>query len=186
MTGGHNDRGLALINAIMALECGADRFQATALGIGERCGDTSLDQLLVNLELMGVIDNDLRALPAYCRTVSEAVGVPSPNYPMFGADAFRTASGVHAAAVAKALAMKDEWLANHVYSGVPADLLGRSQEIGMGPMSGRSNVVYWFKSHGLEATDERIDRILGVAKEAETLLSRRADRESSRRGSPAN
>lgn len=169
---GHNDRGLGLINTIAALQAGADRLEAAALGIGERCGNTSMDQLLLNLKLMGVIDNDLTSLDEYCHVVSEAVGVPIPvNYPAFGADAFRTAAGVHAAAIIKALEDGNDWLANRVYSGVPAEELGRKQSIGIGPVSGRSNIIYWLKTHGVPVTEERIERIFQAAKESKTLLT---------------
>ncbi|MCA9694998.1 MAG: 2-isopropylmalate synthase [Myxococcales bacterium] len=169
---GHNDRGLALINAIVALEAGADRLEAAGLGIGERCGNTSMDQLLINLKLMGAIDHDLSRIGEYCQTISEAVGIPIPvNYPCVGADAFRTASGVHAAAIVKAQELGDTWLANRVYSGVPAEEFGREQQIEIGPMSGRSNVVHWLRARGLEVDDAVIARVLERAKVARGLLS---------------
>ena len=103
---GHSDRGLAVANSLAALAAGADCVHGTALGIGERVGNTQIDQMLVNLKLMGVspwAEQDLTKLKEYCITVSEATGVPIPrNYPVMGEDAFRTATGVHAAAVIKA------------------------------------------------------------------------------------
>lgn len=168
---GHQDRGLGVINTIAAVEAGADRVHATGLGIGERCGNTPMDQLLVNLKLLGYIDNDLSALGDYCHTISDAVGVPIPaNYPVIGEDAFRTGTGVHAAAVIKALRRNDLMLANMVYSGVPAHLFGREQVIEVGPMSGKSNVVYWLEKHGIEASDEVVDRVFQAAKDAHSIL----------------
>jgi 2-isopropylmalate synthase len=168
---GHQDRGLGVINTIAAVEAGADRVHGTALGIGERVGNTPMDQLLVNLQLMGYIDRDLSVLPEYCDVTAEAVGVPIPaNYPVVGRDAFRTGTGVHAAAVIKAFRRGDETLANLVYSGVPANLIGREQLIEVGPMSGKSNVVFWLERHGFRATDELVDRVFRRAKESNSML----------------
>ncbi|MCA8924067.1 MAG: 2-isopropylmalate synthase [Planctomycetes bacterium] len=171
---GHNDRGLGLINAIAAVEAGADQVHGCALGVGERCGNTAMDQLIVNLRLMGYLDEslDLTALPEYVKKVSEYCQVPLPkNYPVVGSDAFETATGVHAAAVIKALKRGDDWLANRVYSGVPADVFGLEQVITIGPMSGRSNVVFWLEKRGIEATAERVDRIFDAAKQASRILT---------------
>ena len=143
-----------------------------ALGIGERVGNTPMDQLLVNLKLLGWIDNDLAALPEYCKKTSEGTGVPIPvNYPVVGADAFRTGTGVHAAAVIKAFRKGDHWLADRVYSGVPAEMVGRHQEIEVGPMSGESNVVYWLESRQIEPTPERVQAVFQRAKSVDGVLS---------------
>jgi len=169
---GHNDRGLALVNAITALKAGADRLHATALGIGERTGNTSMELLLTNLQFLGYIQRDLTTLPLYCRTVAKVCHVPMPaNHPVVGQDAFRTASGVHAAAIYKAQQKGDDWVADRVYSAVPATLVGRYQKIEIGPMSGVSNVHYQLAEYGLEASDEVIRRILEVAKESDRVLT---------------
>ena len=168
---GHQDRGLGVINSIAAFEAGADRLHGTGLGIGERVGNTPMDQLMVNLQLMGYIDRNLSNLTRYCETVSESTGVPIPiSYPIVGRDAFRTATGVHAAAVIKAFNKGDDWLADMVYSGVPASMLGCEQTIEIGPMSGKSNVIFWLKRKGIEPTDERVDRILTRAKQGDSIL----------------
>ncbi|MBI3722791.1 2-isopropylmalate synthase [bacterium] len=164
---GHNDRGFALSNALAAIEAGVDQVHGCAIGIGERCGNTSMDLLIVNLKLMGYLDPDLdlTMLPRYVEKVSQACGVPIPkNYPVVGKDAFETGTGVHAAAVIKAFKKNDHWLANRVYSGVPADVFGREQSITIGPMSGRSNVVFWLEHRGIEPKDEIVDRIFAAAK----------------------
>ena len=169
---GHQDRGLGVINSIAAYQAGADRLHGTALGIGERVGNTPMDQLLVNLQLMGCIDRDLTNLTRYCETVSESTGVPIPiTYPIVGRDAFRTATGVHAAAVIKAYRKGDDWLADMVYSGVPAKMLGREQMIEIGPMSGKSNVIFWLERHGFEATEERVERVFSRAKQSDSVLT---------------
>lgn len=170
---GHNDRGLALINAMHALEAGADRVHATALGIGERVGNTPMELLLLNLRLHDQLaEFDLTHLPTYCRAVAEALGWPIPiNYPLIGRDAFRTATGVHAAAIAKAQTKGAAYLADRVYSGVPAGLIGRAQEILIGYMSGSSNVVHWLRSHGIEPSEELVRAILAKAKSSDRILS---------------
>ncbi|MGH7587843.1 MAG: LeuA family protein, partial [Gemmatimonadota bacterium] len=168
---GHRDRGFGLGNALAALVAGADRVHGTGLGIGERVGNAEMDLLLVNLNLLGWIETDLSPLPEYCRRIAEATGVPLPaNYPVVGDDAFRTGTGVHAAAVIKAARKGDAWLADRVYSGVPAGLVGRRQEIEIGHMSGRSNVIYWLESRGIEAEDALVDRIFDHAKRSDHTL----------------
>jgi len=169
---GHSDRGLAVANSLAAFEAGAEQVHAAALGIGERVGNTPMDQMLVNLKLMGAIDRDLRKLKEYCSVVSEAAGVPiPPNYPVVGSDAFRTATGVHAAAVIKAFRKSDVELANQVYSGVPSHWFGMEQKIEIGPMSGKSNVIYWLEKRGIKPTDERVEKIFARAKQADRLLT---------------
>jgi 2-isopropylmalate synthase len=169
---GHNDRGLAVINTITAITSGVDRVHATAFGVGERVGNCSLDQLLVNLRLMGYITTDLEPLRRYVETASEATGVPIPsNYPVFGEDAFRTATGVHAAAIIKAKKKGDNWLADRVYSGVPAEMVGTRQRIEIGFMSGVSNVVYWLVEHGIEPDDRLVAEIFRAAKERDRVLT---------------
>ncbi len=168
---GHNDRGLGTVNALAATAV-ADRVHGSALGIGERVGNTSMDQLLINMQLWGLIDRDLAPLVEYVTLVSEHCGIPIPsNYPALGSDAFRTGTGVHAAAVIKALRKGDRALADRVYSGVPASVLGREQRIEVGPMSGESNVVFWLETHGFEATKERVARVLERAKASDRLLT---------------
>ena len=169
---GHRDRGLGLINCLAAFEAGATRVHGTALGIGERSGNAEIDLLLVNLKLLGWIDRDLTALGAYCELAAKALGRPIPaNYPVVGQDAFETATGVHAAAVIKAFKKGDAWLADRIYSGVPAGDFGFRQSIRIGPMSGKSNVIFWLESHGVEATEERVERIFGAAKQSIRLLA---------------
>jgi len=168
---GHRDRGLGLANTFAAIEAGADRVHACALGIGERSGNTPMEVLLVNLNLMGMANRDLSKLPEYCDVVSKACGVPIPfNYPIVGADSFRTSTGVHAAAILKAMGKDDDWLVDQVYCGVPSDLVGRKQDIEIGPMSGEANVRFWLESRGIELNVVFCEKILAAAKSANTLL----------------
>ncbi|MGB0648396.1 MAG: 2-isopropylmalate synthase, partial [Bradymonadia bacterium] len=169
---GHNDRGLGVCNSIFAAEFGADRIHGTALGIGERVGNAALDQILINFKLMGEIDNDLTRLVEWCNLVSEATQTPVPaSYPVMGADAYRTATGVHAAAVIKAKKKGDDWLADRIYSGVPAGLFGKKQTIEVGHMSGLSNVLYWLSENDITAIAGLAEHILDIAKQRSKVLS---------------
>jgi 2-isopropylmalate synthase len=169
---GHRDRDFAVVNSLAAMEAGATRLHGAAIGIGERVGNTPMDMLLVNLVLMGAIERDLSGLMEYCEYVAAVTGVPIPaNYPVVGRDAFRTATGVHAAAVIKAFRKNDRELVDAVYSGVPARIVGREQEIEVGPMSGKSNVVFWLEKRGLSASEEIVDRIFAKAKASPCVLT---------------
>src|SRR5438552_5872391 len=158
-----------------ALAAGANCVHACALGIGERVGNAQMDQMLVNLKLMRIAPwdvQDLTSLKQYCQAVANATGVPIPvNYPVVGDDAFRTATGVHAAAVIKAYKKKDVELANSVYSGVPSHLFGLEQSIDVGPMSGKSNVLFWLERRGISPTDDVVERIYKRAKNSDHTLS---------------
>jgi 2-isopropylmalate synthase len=168
---GHQDRGLGVANNLAAYEAGADVIHGTALGVGERAGNAPLDQTLVNLSLMGVIKNDLTALNEYTRKVHEYVEVALPhNYPVFGEDAFETGTGVHASAVIKAMNKGDNWLADRVYSGVPAGDFGLQQVIRIGHMSGRSNVIHWLENNGYEAEDDLVAHMFEVAKSQRKMM----------------
>ena len=156
---------------LAAAEAGADVIHGTALGIGERAGNAPLDQTLVNLSLMGVIDNDLTLLNEYMLKAHEYVEVALPrNYPVFGGDAFETGTGVHASAVIKAMKKGDHWLADRIYSGVPAGDYGLQQKIRVGHMSGRSNIVWWLKENGYEQTDELVEHMFEIAKNQRRLM----------------
>lgn len=169
---GHNDRGLGIANAIAAFEAGADQLHGSILGIGERAGNVAMDQLLVNLTLMNRWQGDLTHLPALAARVAELCSFPIPvNYPVLGRDAFRTGTGVHAAAIVKALRQGDVALADAVYSGVPAALVGRRQEIEIGPVAGHSNVIYWLEMNGYDVNPERIERLLSLAKKSHRILT---------------
>jgi len=171
---GHRDRGLDLSNSLAALLAGASRAHGCGLGIGERAGNTAIELLLVNLKLLGWIDRDLTRLGEYSRLISETCRVPIPrNYPVVGKDAFETGTGVHAAAVIKALRKHDLWLADRVYSGVPASDFGYAQTIRVGPMSGRSNVIFWLEQRGLEPREDLVDLIFDAAKKSDHVLEDR-------------
>ena len=180
---GHRDRGLGLANTLAAIEGGATRVHGTALGIGERVGNTPMEQLLVNLKLLGIRDDDLSCMTEYVELVGRAVGVPiAVNTPIIGKDAFRTATGVHAAAVIKAIKKEDVWLADRVYSGVPASWIGREQEIEVGHMSGASNVIHYLRSRGIPPEPPTVQAVLQVAKTSQRVLTEEEVLEAVRRG----
>src|SRR5579872_3305384 len=169
---GHNDRGLAVANSLAAIAAGADQVHAAANSLGERVGNTAMELMLVNLRLMGVIHQDLSRLREYCDKVAKATHtVIPPNYPVIGRDAFRTATGVHAAAIIKAFHKGNESLADSVYSGVPSHLFGLDQVIEIGPMSGKSNVLFWLERHKIPADDTLVNRIFDAAKQSARVLT---------------
>lgn len=169
---GHCDRGLAIANSLWAVAAGANQVHAAANSLGERVGNTPMELMLVNLRLMGLIDHDLSRLKEYCETVATATHTTiPPNYPVIGKDAFRTATGVHAAAIIKAYHKGNAELANIVYSGVPSHLFGLEQVIEIGPMSGKSNVLFWLERHKIPADDALVTRLLDRAKQSARVLS---------------
>ena len=168
---GHRDRGLELINTLAAIRAGADRVHGCALGVGERAGNTPMELVLLNLKMLGWIDRDLTRLREYCEKAARALNVAVPrSHPVVGSDAFVTGTGVHAAAVIKAFRKEDRWLADRVYSGVPAGDFGMKQRIRIGPLSGRSNVTFWLEEHSVAPRPEVVDRILAAAKQSNRLL----------------
>lgn len=170
---GHNDRGLGVVNTIFALEYGADRLHGTCMGIGERVGNAALDQVMLNLKLLGELpDQDLSKLLLWCKVTSQAtrVAIP-PQYPLAGADAFRTATGVHAAAIIKAEKKGHAWLADRIYSGVPAGMFGKEQEIEVGHYSGESNVIYWLTKRGFDPHEGLVKAVFGAAKRGNRVLT---------------
>lgn len=169
---GHRDRGFDLSNTFAAIEAGADRVHGCALGVGERVGNTPMDMILVNCKLLGWIENDLTSLKKYCQKIAQSYNVTIPkNYPVVGEDAFRTGTGVHAAAIIKAEKKGQNWLADRVYSGVPAEWFGSHQMIEIGPMSGESNVIYWLKKKNLEPKKEWVSAIFDKAKSSNSILT---------------
>ena len=131
-----------------------------------------MELLLLNMKLLGQIDQDLTQLRKYCEVVAEAVDWDiAINYPLVGRDAFRTATGVHASAIIKALNKGDHWLADRIYSGVPASMVGREQEICIGFMSGASNVNYWLEKRGIASDEALVAEILKAAKASAHILS---------------
>ncbi len=168
---GHNDRGLAVANALAAVAAGADRVHGTALGIGERVGNAAIDLVMINLKLDGLWPHDISPLLRYCETAARACHVDIPvSYPVVGRDAFRTATGVHAAAIIKAWKKGEAEMADCVYASINASTFGRAQVIEIGHMSGLSNVTHWLSAHGVAYDLALARRILAHAKRSRALL----------------
>ena len=147
------------------------RAHATALGVGERVGNVPMELLMMNLSLDGRLPVDLKALVAYAERSAAALGWPIPaNHPLVGSNAFRTATGIHAAAIEKAK-RKSEWVADRVYSAVPAGPLGREHEIFVGAMSGSANVVSWLERHAVPPTSALVAAILERARASDRVLT---------------
>jgi len=162
---GHNDRGLALANSLTALEAGCVRVHGTILGVGERAGNASLDQLLLNSHLYAHGTHDLMAVREYCEYAAGVLDVDVPeNYPAMGRDVFKTSAGVHATAILKAHEKGDAAVKDSVYSAVPASLLGRQQEVLIDSSSGANNVRYWLTTNGFAHDTEVIRKVLETAK----------------------
>ena len=160
---GHNDRGLAVANALAAAMSGlVDRVHATVLGIGERTGNPDMAQLLLNLHLEGLYPAEkLAGLMEYTRYGSVVTGVPIPdNHPVTGRLSLSTATGVHAAAVAKGHSGGDPELEGLVYLPFDPRLIGRHPEILVGFMSGKSNAVTVLTRLGIPTTDENVGALL--------------------------
>jgi len=169
---GHRDRGLGLSTALAAWEAGADRLHGAFLGLGERVGNTPLDLLLVNLKMMGALDRDLTGLGEAVEKIARWMGVEIPHsYPVFGRDAYRTGTGVHASAMLKGRKRGDDGVSDLVYAAVPAWWFGLTTHIEVGPMSGESNVVHWLESNGIEATPSLVRAIYRRAKHSNRTLS---------------
>jgi isopropylmalate/homocitrate/citramalate synthase len=170
---GHRDRGLAVANCLAALAAGADRVHGTALGSGERAGNAEMELLLANFHLMGLPHGDLTLLPEYCRLASRALGLRIPaNHPVVGADAFRTASGIHAAAILRAEQRGDRELAELTYSSLPAAAFGLEQRYALSSMSGHAMVRHWLEQHGYDPTDEAlVESLLAAARQADRAMS---------------
>jgi len=167
---GHRDRGLGLANCLAAIEAGADRVHATALGLGERVGNVEMELLLVNLSMLGAHRHPIDCLSEYSRLASRAFDVPIPaNHPVVGADAFATAAGTHAAAMRKAGLLRDR-----LYTAFPPAMIGRHQEVRISPASGASNVRWWLEERGYaaDATDTGlVAHLLMAAKASDRTLA---------------
>ncbi len=139
---GHNDRGLSLANAIAAAEASADGISGTFLGLGERTGNTPLEQFILYLHSHGSQQFKLSQLVPYCKRLAKLTSTNIPIHaPLIGKQAFATCTGTHAAAIIKARALGSQF-EDLVFSSVPANLLGQRQTLLVGPTSGRANAQF--------------------------------------------
>ena len=146
----HNDADVAVANAIAAVEAGCTHVQGCINGYGERCGNANLVSIIANLELkLGhttIGRENLQNLNTVARYIAELANLPMRNdQPYVGHSAFAHKGGVHVSAV-----LKD----SSTYEHVQPELVGNRQRVLLSDLSGRGNVLYKLKQHGLE---ERLD-----------------------------
>lgn len=168
---GHNDRGLAVACALAAARGGADRLHATLLGVGERAGNPPLEQMLVNLALLGAHAHPVNQLVPRLREAARVLGLPVPaQVPILGEAVFCTATGVHAAAIFKAQAQgRHDW-EELVYNPFPPSFVGAQQTVRIGPYSGAASVRFWLREHGLPENARLVQAVLEMAKASRHVL----------------
>lgn len=142
----HNDSDVAVANSLAAIREGATHVQGCLNGYGERCGNASLASVIANLELkLGyetIGKENLTHLTSACRFVAELANLPLRNdFPYVGPSAFAHKGGIHVAAVLKDSA---------TYEHVSPDSVGNRQRVLLSDLSGRGNIFYKLKEHGLE------------------------------------
>jgi methanogen homocitrate synthase len=156
----HNDLGMAVANTISGLEAGASGVSGTVMGIGERTGNCPLEEVVIALKTIYGIDVGFKTekLLELGKLVSKYAGIPIPvNKPIFGMNAFRHESGIHAAGV---LAH------NLVYECIPAEWLGRKSEYRYGKFSGTAVVLKEaLEPYGITPTREQLLEIVRRVKE---------------------
>jgi 2-isopropylmalate synthase len=161
---GHNDRGCAVASSIAAVEAGADVVSGTFLGLGERTGNASLEQIIAYLDQAGSRRFRVDLLPRLAARLAEATGQEIPvTAPIVGMQAFATTAGVHAAALLKARSLGTAF-EDHIYSSVPASRFGRAQAVLLGPMSGLSNARRAIELYGRVPDEELARRLLAHAR----------------------
>ncbi|MFA4957939.1 MAG: (R)-citramalate synthase [Candidatus Methanoperedens sp.] len=155
----HNDFGMATANTISALRAGASQAHVTINGIGERAGNTSLEEVVMVLYSLYKQKTriDIKGLYTTSRLVSRLSGIPvAPNKSIVGGNAFTHEAGIHVHGL----------LANTAtYEPITPELVGRERKIVLGKHAGRSSVVLALKELGLLANDKQIDDIVVRMKE---------------------
>jgi len=157
----HNDSDVAVANTIAAVEAGATQVQGCMNGYGERCGNANLASVIANLELkLGhttVGPEKLASLASVCRFIAELANLPLRNdQPYVGKSAFAHKGGVHVSAV-----LKDSATYEHIHP----EKVGNRQRVLVSDLSGRGNIMYKLKQHGLagrldeDARRELLERI---------------------------
>jgi 2-isopropylmalate synthase len=141
----HNDSDVAVANSIAAVEAGATHVQGCMNGYGERCGNSNLASIIANLELkLGhttIGAEKLAELTSVCRFIAELANLPLRNdQPFVGKSAFAHKGGVHVSAVLKDSA---------TYEHVQPERVGNRQRVLVSDLSGRGNILYKLKQHGL-------------------------------------
>ena len=168
---GHNDRGLALANALCALDHGIDGISGTFLGIGERSGNICIEQIMLHLNQYYGSAYCLDSARQYCSLLSRYTEYTMPiNQPLFGNQSFTTTAGTHIRALEKA---KRFGTGAHdlLYSSVAAHDLGRQQQIMLGPMSGRSAVKSVLEQIGESYDEKKISTLFNYFKKIQKPIT---------------
>lgn len=159
----HNDKGLALANSLFAIMAGANHFQGTVNGIGERCGNANLIEFVANLELsLGYKTGlDLTKLTRLSDYVFEIANLNRNNYmPFVGRYAFAHKAGLHGHAVLKF---------PKAYESIDPSLVGNARMISISSQAGLANIVSRAKEYGfqLDRYDQKAKNLLWKIKEME-------------------
>jgi 2-isopropylmalate synthase len=159
----HDDAGMAIANAAMAVQAGCSQVQGTINGFGERVGNCNLCTLVPTLQLkMGLrclSDENLTHLTELSRFVAESANVaPNPRQPYVGASAFAHKGGIHVSAVMKV---------EHSYQHIDPTAVGNEKRVLISELSGRGNLVYKAMEFGVDAGKEEVQQVLAQIKELE-------------------
>jgi 2-isopropylmalate synthase len=164
----HNDRGLALANALDGFRAGADIIDTTVLGLGERAGLVDMATLMAVLKNDFHVENQwkLEKIPDLYYLVSEYSGLPIPvNFPVTGENAFTHCAGVHTQAAA---------VDPVHYESLNPEIVGRERKIALGHMSGVSSITYALSKLGESNLDEDVlkmvlDKVKSVGKKGRII-----------------
>lgn len=154
----HNDMGFASANTIAAAEAGAYQLHTTINGLGERCGNAALEEVLIALRMKGGVDRyDLSHLQKISRTVEKYSGIQiEKTKPVVGEHAFAHESGIHIAAI-----LDDP----HSYEHFPPELVGGERHFILGKHTGKKALEHVITSLGCNLTDNQICKVLDRVKE---------------------
>jgi methanogen homocitrate synthase len=170
----HNDFGMAVAVSLAAVESGAEVVHTCINGLGERCGNASIDEVAVCLKTLYGLECSIRLDKLYkvSRRAQEISGIPmAPNKPLVGEGAFLRESG---------LGVKLLKTNPTVLFAINPRLLGRNYELGLGKKSGKESIRFVLEELGIGATDEQVQRLLSQVKEMGTECGRLLTREEFR------
>ncbi|HMK48200.1 MAG TPA: (R)-citramalate synthase [Methanocella sp.] len=155
----HNDFGMATANTVAALRAGAAQCHVTVNGVGERAGNTALEEVAIVLKSLYQVNTKIVLENIYptSKLVSRIMGVPVSMYkPLVGENSFMHESGIHTHGL----------MANTAtYEPITPETIGRKRQIVLGKHAGRTSVILALKEFGLDATDPQIDEITARVKE---------------------
>jgi isopropylmalate/homocitrate/citramalate synthase len=154
----HNDFGLGTACTLAAVKAGAEWAHVTVNGLGEKTGNTDIAELAVAAKLLYGYELDIRLDKLYdaARKVEKISGIRlSPLKPVVGANVFKRESGVVVSQLAKY---------PPAVEGYSPELVGRSRQVILGKMSGRSSVEYMLDQLNIQGASHRVDEIMADLK----------------------